>query len=682
VANEVKVTIRAEDRSRQATQEAAKNMQGVEKAAERLQSTLKTAFTVGGIIAAGRAIAQVSRELIEAYSRQELAERKLQAAVARNPYMDDKSVRRLKEYANELQALTNVSDDVVLSEAGMLAALGYSEDQITRNISAAADLSAVLGIDLHSAVRMLTQAQEGNTSQLARYIPQIRNLTEEQLAAGGAVDLVATQFKGMAEQMADTTDGSMKRFGNALGDLKEAMGESFAKAARPVLDFFTELIKQTTEAIQKTNDLASAFERIRGGNADVDALLTVYRRNLEVALNARAAGGSRAVGMGATDEYIDDLRRKIAALERSVNPVGPVLTDAWRTAAESRIAADTRAAAAAEAYTVAQKAAADAASEAFEQTKHLLTPSHSAEYDAHRMMDAWDMTVFEMLDSWEENAINPMQIMFRSLFLGTNKLLESMEAHRGEVLQMGAAVREVTEDLGGLSFTDHEGWGVEAAAGAKAPAMMAADPMLILIQAFAELAAQIESITQLMSPLKIIFDGILAVIGPVLNDALAPVIGMFRLLGEAIGHMLVPFIEAAIPIITFLAQAFVWLYNKALVPLVNGVKFLGNAIYNAVASMINWVIGILNRLPGVNLQGVAYRAMDEGFIGEINLGDLSAAGQGQMGTGGSAPAQYTTGRNITINMEVYTDAIVGENGFRQFALMVRDEIYAAEALGA
>ena len=49
--------------------------------------------------------------------------------------------------------------------------------------------------------------------------------------------------------------------------------------------------------------------------------------------------------------------------------------------------------------------------------------------------------------------------------------------------------------------------------------------------------------------------------------------------------------------------------------------------------------------------------------------------------GGGAGASYTSGRNLTINIEINTDVIAGEGGIRQLAVMLRDEIYSAEELG-
>jgi hypothetical protein len=65
------------------------------------------------------------------------------------------------------------------------------------------------------------------------------------------------------------------------------------------------------------------------------------------------------------------------------------------------------------------------------------------------------------------------------------------------------------------------------------------------------------------------------------------------------------------------------------------------------------------------------------------MSDLTSGGREGIGAGADgSPAQYTTGRNITVNIEINTDVIAGPGGIRDLSLLIRDEIRSAEALGA
>jgi len=277
VANEFKYAIRAEDKSKQAIDSAQRNMGRAEQSAKRLGNVLKSAFTVGAIIAVGRTVARVASDLEQAYAKQEAAERKLAAAVKNNPMLDPRSQTQLQGFASELLELM-----------AMAAAWGRNEGEIKTMTTAAADLSAGLGMDLQTAMRGLNNLMEGNVTTLSRYIPALRDLTDEQIANGDAMEIVNKQFGGMAEAMRDTTEGSMKAFANAWGDLKEEMGERAARRMQPVRDFFRGLIEDFTSAIAEQNTFIENQERIAViasggslGGADADPLIKQLQQQIQ-----------------------------------------------------------------------------------------------------------------------------------------------------------------------------------------------------------------------------------------------------------------------------------------------------------------------------------------------------------------------------------------------------------------
>lgn len=185
-------------------------MGSMENSAKRLGNALKTAFTVGAVVAVGKAIVNVTSDLVRAYAQQEQAERKLAAAASQNPLLDDSSVKSLRDFATQLQRVTTIGDETTLSFAGMLASFGRTEEQIQDIITAAVDLSAATGISLDSAIRNLNKTFGGLTGELGELIPDLKELTEEELRQGRAVEEVGRMFAGLGEEMADTTDGAMK----------------------------------------------------------------------------------------------------------------------------------------------------------------------------------------------------------------------------------------------------------------------------------------------------------------------------------------------------------------------------------------------------------------------------------------------------------------------------------------
>jgi len=176
------------------------------------------------------------------------------------------------------------------------------------------------------------------------------------------------------------------------------------------------------------------------------------------------------------------------------------------------------------------------------------------------------------------------------------------------------------------------------------------------------------SVQAILNPLQTIFSAMMDVLGPLINTVLMPIVGILRILGATIGQMLAPVISALGPIIKVIGDAFVWLYNNAIRPFANAVIWVGNALYNGIAKVLNFLLGWL----GVSIDEIA---MNNGSLAEINAADLTAAGGVAGATAGSygAGATYEKPRDITINVSVETAALVGEGGITEFAMILKRE---------
>ena len=138
--------------------------------------------------------------------------------------------------------------------------------------------------------------------------------------------------------------------------------------------------------------------------------------------------------------------------------------------------------------------------------------------------------------------------------------------------------------------------------------------------------SSLSSVKAILSPFATILEGIMEVIGPVIDEVLAPLVGILKIIGNVIGSLLVPVIRLLTPIIEFIAQAFVWLYNKAIVPLANGFIWVINMIRIGFANVINGIIRAINRIPFVNMGYVSVPGSTDGFLSNIDLATVTKAG--------------------------------------------------------
>lgn len=261
-------------------------------------SILGKAFSLvsAGIKKAGAAI----KELNETALVQIKAEKQLETAAKNNPYLNAQSVRQLKNFASELQNIGTIGDEQLLPLMARLAAAGRTQAEIQEIMSAALDVSASGVMSIESAVKNLNKTFSGLSGELGESVPQIKNLTKEQLKNGEAVKVIAKQYKGMAEETAKAT-GSGIQLSNAVGDLKEQLGMGWVKIIAPVQRLFTNLVNKVTEAIKLVNEFLGFSTEI-----DIKPSDAAYRdwQNLKKEV------GALSEEISATEKHLESIKER------------------------------------------------------------------------------------------------------------------------------------------------------------------------------------------------------------------------------------------------------------------------------------------------------------------------------------------------------------------------------------
>lgn len=233
-------------------------------AASSFASKMGSVASGGGAVAAGITAAilaakkyiETLKQANEAYKVQEKAENALQKAAENNPYLIRESVQRLKDYASELQSVSNFGDEGTIDVMAQLAAAGRNESEIMKLVAAAADYAAAKHISLESAVQNLNKSYGGLAGELGELFPEVKALTAEQLKNGEAVDIIAQKYKGFAQEAADS--GTQAK--NAFGDFMESLG----KLANPTFEALSQKAKAFWESMTSHMDgFNKALEKAR-----------------------------------------------------------------------------------------------------------------------------------------------------------------------------------------------------------------------------------------------------------------------------------------------------------------------------------------------------------------------------------------------------------------------------------
>ena len=244
-----------------------------------LAGTIGVAFGVQQVIQFGKAS-------VQAYMEAEKNAKLLLFALNGNSQVQ----QRLIEQSAQIQKTTIYSDDQVQQAQTFLANQGMTEQQIMKTIEAATQLATVTGVDLQTATEQLSGTYEGSIGRLGKLDSGFKDLTKEQLANGGAVDLIIEKYGGLAQAAGDTAEGQLVRFQNQLGDIQEEIGAAFLPAITSLVDSLSEFAAETdfnavmselgeifTTLTQPISDIFSAFnglfEAVTGTTSSGDKLV-------------------------------------------------------------------------------------------------------------------------------------------------------------------------------------------------------------------------------------------------------------------------------------------------------------------------------------------------------------------------------------------------------------------------
>jgi hypothetical protein len=291
--------------------DAAAGVKGLESKVDDLSKTFRQ---LAGLVGAGSAIYGIvsfSRAALDAFSKQELASRKLETAMRNLGVFSRAALEEQLAFASALQASTKYGDETITETQALLTTFGLYGDQLKTTTKAALDLASGLGIDLRSSALLLGKAAVGETSTLSRYgividdgIPKAQRFAE-------ALRQINERFGGAAAAEAETYSGRIAQLANRFDDLKERIGKLLLGPANGV-------IKWMNDAATVAEWLGSKFEQAFPTDkvAKLEKELATTERQLAgMKKQTDIVGEAINWAMGtSTQEQVVSLENKIALL--------------------------------------------------------------------------------------------------------------------------------------------------------------------------------------------------------------------------------------------------------------------------------------------------------------------------------------------------------------------------------
>lgn len=252
---------------------------------------INSALGALGIGLSASAIISFAKEATAAYETQVAAERKLQAVLEATGGAAGFTAAQLKDYASQLQAVTNFGDETTISATAVLASFkNIQGTTFLEAIKSAQDMSSVMGTDLQSSVVQLGKALNDPMAGLSALTrvgvtfseqqkEQIKVLQESGDVIGAQAIILKelqTEFGGAAESMQSDVVG----LSNAWGDLKESIGA--LSDTGPMDKFFeaaTVGVRGVTSQLNKLTSGDFSFKDLFGIGAITDEIKKQAERN-------------------------------------------------------------------------------------------------------------------------------------------------------------------------------------------------------------------------------------------------------------------------------------------------------------------------------------------------------------------------------------------------------------------
>lgn len=249
---EGKFVISAQNKIKEGLDGAKKDLLGFEDAATKVGKTIQNALTVAAIAQGLKKLGEAAFDCFKEFAEGERRLTQLKLALNGN----EASFTKATTLIDDMRKMSLASKDDIEGLVAELAALGKSDAEIEAITTAAVNLSNVTGKDLNSSFTLINATYAGTTGRLTQLLPEIGNLTKEELAAGGATKAINDRFTELSQTLAngDALQG-LKDLKDSFGDLKENMGELTAG----VFSGFTSLLSDFVENLNTAFGKYKAF---------------------------------------------------------------------------------------------------------------------------------------------------------------------------------------------------------------------------------------------------------------------------------------------------------------------------------------------------------------------------------------------------------------------------------------
>ena len=246
---------------------AKRDLSSFESTTQQIGKSIERAFTLTAIVVGLKKLGEAAFDCYKEFGEMDRTFKQLKIALDGN----ETSYKKATSLIEEMTKVTLTSKDEIEKLVAELATLGKSDADIEKITKAAVNLSNVTGKDLNASFLLINGTYEGTVGKLGKLLPEIGNLTKEQLASGGATDLINTKFGELSAKLAgDNIPQKMKNLKDSFSELKESIGGM-------TQGFFSPLISGIQSIVDKWNDVITT-QATYAKNSDILNNKEVYNQ--------------------------------------------------------------------------------------------------------------------------------------------------------------------------------------------------------------------------------------------------------------------------------------------------------------------------------------------------------------------------------------------------------------------
>lgn len=710
-----KVTVTATDNLAKGLNQSKKQLTDFEKYIQGIGKKLDKAFSFTAVataaVASFKAMSSAARECIQEYSEAEKVSKRLEAVWANVGAATGKTAKQMDDYAESLEKVTYFSSESI-KEAGLLLAAteSLSQDGFQRALDVSVDLAAALGEDVTSAAQTLAKAIQEPESALSRLktigvsftddekaqIKALSDANKTYEAQAMILDKVEEKYRGVAKAINDTPAGKLDNIRDVLSDIRKNLGETLLNSISPALDTLYNSLVRISNWIAQMATSTGVISALQGGEdltrfsvAELELGLKAVNEALKSNRNEIKAHQNSYLQYRAALEKEIEFRGTLtggvaqpssSTGTNAVTPTDKVVENALKTYLKSYGKLSVQ---------YQKDALIEAINQATAFRDELTRPSGigNTRTALSGAMEKYDMTGAEIFaaDQYLSEIIadltkqldaieNPLSNI-SSEFPSPTRQTQGYETEISYV-QSPTFLDNIGNAIADAFIHNGIGLGGQAKAFGSSVVQTATENLGKTGEVAGKLATNMATMGPLLgaiaTALEYVLKGVNEVAGPMLDMITDSVIQPLVEVGKSLGRLILPVLNDLAPVLQFL--------GSVVVGVVAVFEWVGQLLRHWAASFVNaftWITGYSMYDPGGpgNIADFVGNRISEY---KDSLGADTSSNSVSTGTAVSS-ASYRGATSVTIN--VYTGAIVGDGGMREFARMIRDEFDALDYYG-